>query len=134
MKLRFLHPAVGELAIPIVSAEDDEARGIQVQQILQSIDERKDSAFILAGDTNLAFDDELDVPRLADLFDLGELTDACQTLSCGDDRIDRVLFRSSDKILIRATDWRVDGAFINASGEDLSDHKAVAVRLLWEAR
>lgn len=115
------------------AAEDDAARATQIEELLAHLSKTTgDEAVVVAGDFNLrrtqsaarkkAFDD---------LLRRGGLTDACDATACGDERIDHVLYRSSAALSLRAVSWRVDGRFVDADGEDLSDHKPVGVRLAY---
>ncbi len=51
---------------------------------------------------------------------------------CGDDRIDRVLYRSSESVTLTPLQWWIPLEFTTADGTDLSDHKPVAVRFRWQ--
>lgn len=63
------------------------------------------------------------------------LADACFTLRCRDSaRIDRVLVRSSSRLLIKVVRWRVAGGFLDSKGAPLSDHAPVAVDIDWQRR
>ena len=63
----------------------------------------------------------------------GELMDSCRTLACGEERIDRVLFRSNDSILVTPQIYNVEvDTFTDENGEPLSDHDAVSVLFGWE--
>lgn len=116
---------------------DYEARVAQVDQLLQEIASRSsDRAVIIAGDTNLNFDKPgIDNKGLLDtLLAGGGLTDACRALSCAEPgRIDRIFYRSSERLEIEALSWAVDESFVDAEGNSLSDHNAVAVRLSWKS-
>lgn len=114
------------------SADDRRAREAQVDQLLRSLDRRSSRrAVIVAGDTNLWRGDE---PVLQRLVREGELSCACRSLGCGqDDRIDRVLFRSSPDVHLTARRWRVPAGFVDDAGRPLSDHSPVEVELRWSA-
>jgi endonuclease/exonuclease/phosphatase family metal-dependent hydrolase len=108
--------------------EDQAARSAQVDQLLESLT-RDVNPVIVAGDTNLKETDEEILQRL---LDQAGLTDTCRVLSCGEeDRIDRIMFRSSSWIELVPSNWRVDRSFVREDGEDLSDHEAVAVDFTW---
>lgn len=115
------------------SQEDIEARQAQVQQILAMIDARSvDRAIIVAGDTNMDEEDEAD---FVTLLEGGRLTDACRELACGEEfRIDRIMYRSSDRVELTPTSWLVDLSFVDEDGGPLSDHEAVVVELDWARR
>lgn len=115
--------------------EDSRIRAQDVQELLNEIAIRSAGrAVIVAGDTNLHRDDPEDVPPLDALLDGAGLSDACDTLQCGDDRIDRVMYRSSDSVTLIPLEWWIPPEFVTADGTDLSDHKPVAVRFRWERR
>ncbi len=113
--------------------EDYRIRSQDVQELLDEIAVRSQGmAVIVAGDTNLHRDDPQDVPPLDGLLAGADLADACDTLACGDDRIDRVLYRSSESVTLIPLEWWIPPEFITADGTDLSDHKPVAVRFRWQ--
>ncbi len=88
-------------------------------------------ALIVAGDFNLRGFDPADEPILQTLMAATGLGDSCRTLGCGDDRIDRVLYRSGTGVTIVPALWRLAPEFKDAAGAELSDHKPVHVRLDW---
>jgi hypothetical protein len=53
-------------------------------------------------------------------------------LACGDERIDRFLFRSGQSLRLQPTRWELDETFVDGAGQDLSDHLALAVDFAWE--
>ncbi len=116
--------------------EDYDARLAQVEQVLAVIADRSAGrAVIVAGDTNLKLTRTVDdAGLLAHFVSEAGLTDACRAVECGEERIDRILYRSSDDLNIQATAWKVDHSFVNDAGDDLSDHEAVAVTLIWRER
>lgn len=90
---------------------------------------------LLGGDTNLHGDDPVDRALLERFMAETGLEDACEALSCGDtDRIDRFFFRSNDAVEIEPLTWQVAAEFVDADGNDLSDHLAVHVRFAWHTR
>lgn len=91
-------------------------------------------AVIVAGDTNLKGGDAADERTLARFLRQTGLRDACRSLGCGDERIDRVLFRGSSRLSLRPTTWELDGRFVDPAGRALSDHAAVAVTMAWRTR
>jgi hypothetical protein len=115
---------------------DYDARVAQVDQLLKEIASRSAGrAVIVAGDTNLKFNKPgIDNEGLLDkLLKSGGLTDACRALSCAEDgRIDRIFYRSSSQLELEALSWAVDSGFVDKDGKDLSDHKAVGVRISWK--
>jgi hypothetical protein len=115
-------------------AGDRRGRAIGFAQLAAFVRDHSDGhAVIIAGDTNLkpaVWDDQRTFGRF--LRRTG-LTDACRRLRCGDERIDRVLFRGSPTLALEATEWRIDERFVDPAGEPLSDHAPVAVTLAWRA-
>lgn len=87
---------------------------------------------LVAGDTNMNGDDEDELETLLSAAGLG---DACRSLGCDEPgRIDGVMFHSSDALELDATRWGIDERFVDAGGEPLSDHEALAVSFEWSAR
>ena len=115
------------------AAADRQARAAQVEQLLAFIEERSAARpVIVAGDTNLWDADEVILSRL---LDGAGLRDACRELGCARRRsIDRVLFRSSNDLELRARRYRVARELVDDGGRPLSDHLAVAVDLAWRVR
>lgn len=112
------------------SPEDVVARNLGIDQLIAFIAERfADSALIVAGDTNLTGGDVDDEPTLQRLLDQTGLQDACRSLDCGDEHIDRVFFKSGADLEVAAETWQVADEFVDADGNDLSDHKAIHVDL-----
>jgi len=73
-------------------------------------------------------------PILQTLLSGASLEDACRVLACGDEnRIDRVMYRSSVTVQLTATSWQLDPNFVNGNGEPLSDHEPVGVTMHWQA-
>ncbi len=112
--------------------EDDESRVLGYQRLAEVIAERSAGhALIVGGDTNLHQDDPDDEPVLQEFLSQTGLTDACRSLSCGDDRIDRFLFRPGDDIGLTALAWRVADEMVTKEGGPLSDHLAVHTQFEW---
>ena len=112
--------------------EDDAARAAQVEQLLEWMDVRSAGRpVLLMGDTNLHAHDVEDVPVLQRLLADAGLTDVCRALACGDERIDRILIRSSDELELEPLQWWLPHEFVDEDGEPLSDHAPVAARLGW---
>ena len=112
--------------------EDIVAREAGYEQLIDYV--RQHSAgnvVILGGDTNLHGDDPTDRPLLDQFMAEADLADACETLSCGNDQIDRFFFRGNDVIHIEPVSWQIATEFVDANGDDLSDHLAVNVRFAW---
>lgn len=116
------------------SPEDDAARERGYDQLIAHVLARRAASprtVLIAGDTNLhRRDPEDDVLLTRVLSELG-LQDACETLACGDDHIDRFLFRSEAEVELEPTAWRVAREFVTEDGEDLSDHPAIHVDFRW---
>lgn len=113
--------------------EDDEARVVQVQQLLEALEgPSAGRAVLLMGDTNLGAGDPEDEVFLAQLQDGAGLEDACDLLGCPEPgRIDRFLLRSGAGLELTPLEWRVDTDFVDEQGVPLSDHDAIAVVLGW---
>jgi len=111
------------------SEADQLAREAQVNQLLDAIAQRSPGrAMLVAGDTNLRSQRDL----LGRLLSAAGLADACTTLHCPDPRrIDRVFYRSSPALSLVPRKWSIDRRFVDAKGQPLSDHLAVAVELDW---
>ncbi len=116
------------------SPGDRAARAVQMDQLIAAI--RKKSAgkaVIVAGDWNLSGTREKDLALLDKLLTGEQLTDSCRSLSCGEERIDRILFRGNDSIKLKAVVYKVElDRFTNKKGKPLSDHDAVSVVFEWE--
>jgi hypothetical protein len=112
------------------SEGDHEAREAQTEQLLAMIASRSAGrAVIVAGDTNMGESSEY---ILQTLLTGASLVDACRELSCGEEqRIDRVMYRSSASVELAATAWQLDPRFVDGDGEPLSDHEAVGVSMSW---
>ncbi|HEY1099496.1 MAG TPA: hypothetical protein VGF99_11235 [Myxococcota bacterium] len=126
------------LALPVLnlhaeaggSAEDIAARTAGFEQLIAFINDRfADRALVVAGDTNLDHDDVEDEALLQRFLDETGLIDACRSLACGDEHIDRVFTKSGGDLDVRAASWDVADEFVDADGNDLSDHKAIHVDL-----
>lgn len=113
---------------------DANVRSTQVDQLLDVlIAQSPGGALIVAGDTNMKpARSPVDEASFARLLETAGLTDACRALDCGDERIDRFLFRSGQSFQFQPTRWAIDGTFVDGAGLDLSDHQALAVDFAWE--
>lgn len=113
------------------SSGDVAARRQQSEQLLGFLLKRSAGhAVIVAGDTNM--NRERDQEILVSFMKRAGLVDACRTLSCDDlSRIDRVMYRHSATLDLRAAKLAVDTRFVTRDGKDLSDHKAVGVVMEW---
>lgn len=112
------------------SQDDYDARVAQIAQLAAEIQTRSGAdAIIVAGDTNLKADDE---QALLDMLAGSNLLDACRVLTCGRETLhDRIMFRSSPVLELVPMNWRADPAFVDANGDDLSDHEAIGVDFGW---
>jgi endonuclease/exonuclease/phosphatase family metal-dependent hydrolase len=110
---------------------DRAAREQQVEQLLATLEARSTGQpVIVAGDTNM---DDQDDALLARLLERAQLRDACRTLNCRAPKmIDRVMFRGSDRVQLRAVRLEIDPRFVGDDGRDLSDHKAVGTVFRWD--
>ncbi len=112
--------------------EDIDARRVGFAQLAAWLDEHAgDRAVIVGGDTNLRRVRPDDAEILDAFLDATGLSDACEVLSCGADHIDRFLFRSGADLTLSPTRWAVADEFVDARGEDLSDHPAIHVDWTW---
>lgn len=118
--------------------EDQQARAAQTEQLLIEIAAHSSGhATIVAGDTNLKKDRPdrpLDKVSLERLLGQAELQVACRTVNCDDERIDRIMYRSSATLTLTSTDWSLPSEFVDSHGEDLSDHEPVLVPFSWTYR
>lgn len=115
------------------SAGDIAARAAQLKQLFETIAAWSGNAAVLvAGDFNLTKAELADLRARAASAGLLE---ACDTLRCGQtSRLDRVLFRGSAVLDLRARYWRLDTSLRDSSGQPLSDHLAVVVGFEWATR
>ena len=115
--------------------EDMSVRRLQAEQLAADILIRVGThAVIVAGDTNLKSSRTNDRATLDWLLSTLSLSDVCRALGCGDERIDRVMFRSGAKVILEPLAWETPGGFVDDDGVDLSDHEPVAVRFRWEPK
>jgi hypothetical protein len=113
------------------ASQDVTARAAQVEQLLARIaSQSAGRAIIVGGDTNMGGNEA----ALAELLTTAKLSDSCRTLSCGDERIDRIMFRSSTTLELKPSKYRIATEFVDGSGQPLSDHEAVAVDFEWQSR
>lgn len=115
---------------------DQAARSAQMDQLIEAMEARSaGKAVIVAGDFNLSGKRETDLAVLDRLIVDQELIDSCRALSCGKERIDRVLFRGSDSLELEPVEYQVESErFVTSTGWPLSDHNAVSVMFVWKAR
>jgi len=86
---------------------------------------------IVAGDTNLRMSLSSDVETLDRFLDASRMKDACRRFGCGEERVDRVFFRSSSELEIDVLGVWSDRRFVDVDGAPLSDHAAVGVEIGW---
>ena len=126
-----LHMEAGE------TPEDEDARDGDIAQLVAYIAEHSQGkAVIVGGDFNLHTDREPAISQLKRLLEQAQLSDACSELSCEHPgSIDKILYRSGERVALEATRWAYqDEVFVSDSGEPLSDHLPVAVRLEWSEK
>jgi endonuclease/exonuclease/phosphatase family metal-dependent hydrolase len=111
---------------------DVAARATQLRQLFETVTAWSgDRAVLIAGDFNLT---GAELPALRSLAGAAKVSDACDALRCGQSwRLDRVLFRSSAALALRARTWGLDKSFRDGAGKPLSDHLAVVVDFEWRA-
>ena len=116
-------------------AGDLEARTEEVDQLLAALRARSaGKAVIVAGDWNLSSNRPRDLENLDRMLAAENLGDACLTLHCGVERVDRILFRESDSLKLRVVDYQVETErFADEAGRQLSDHHAVSAVFEWES-
>lgn len=121
--------------------EDQALQGRDVEQLVAFVNEHSEGrAVILGGDTNLHTDSDhpdgsggADTELWARLLSETGLIDACATTNCNDtSRIDKVASRSSDVVDLEATALESPtDRFVDAKGDDLSDHPPVVATFSW---
>jgi endonuclease/exonuclease/phosphatase family metal-dependent hydrolase len=116
------------------AAGDIAAREAQATQLADDIAVRAaGGALLVAGDTNLHEDRPQDMVILDDFLEATGLEDACRFLDCGDERYDRIMFRSSAELAIAPVSWDTPDEFVDSESDPLSDHLPVAVDFEWSA-
>ncbi len=112
---------------------DIDARRVQTEQLVEEIKTRsRGKAVIVAGDTNLQLDRPDDMVSLDFLLLETGLQDACRFLECGNEIIDRIMFRGSYSVSLTPLTWDLPRDFLDPEGHDLSDHIPVSVSFRWE--
>ena len=112
---------------------DVEARAHNFAQLAGYIRSHSDGQpVIVAGDTNLRTSMAGDEETLERFLAQTGLTDACRRFGCGEERIDRVFFGSSQQVQLEVLGWWTDRRFVDAEGGPLSDHPAVGVEVGWQ--
>lgn len=115
--------------------EDVAARVAGYARLAEQIELRSPgAAVIVGGDTNLHDDDPEDAPVLDGFIERLGLADACRSLACGNEQIDRFFFRGSADLDLEAASWSVAEEMVTEDGQPLSDHLAIHVRFEWAAR
>lgn len=112
---------------------DIAARNKGMTQILMHVATHgPDTAVIIAGDFNLRYNDPTDIPILYRLGNEAGLSRACAQVACdGDTQLDHVFYRSGSGGELFVTGWQHADEFVDSSGKDLSNHKALAVNFVW---
>jgi hypothetical protein len=114
------------------TSNDLRARRSNFEQLRDYIRQRSSgNAVLVAGDTNLRGSAREDQKTLAQFLDEASLSDACARFGCGEERIDRVFFRSSEALDLDILGWWTDVRFVDGKGAPLSDHPAVGVEVRW---
>ena len=115
--------------------EDVAARRAGFEQLSAFVTTRSaNHAVVIAGDTNLHGMDPDDEPMLQAFMNSTDTRDVCRTLGCPVESIDRILFRSTERIILTPTRWSQPPEFMDDEGVDLSDHRPVAVQWAWTAQ
>lgn len=114
------------------AAGDVSARAAQLRQLFETVAAWSgERAVLIAGDFNLTL---AELPALRRLAGAANVSEACDALSCGQSwRLDRVLFRGSSAVALRARSWSLDQSLRDAAGKPLSDHLAVVVGFDWRS-
>ncbi len=117
------------------SKGDQETRSKQMDQLIAYMNEHsKGMPLIVAGDFNLYGKRPRDLEVLKRLLESQGLKDACRQMKCGEERIDRVLFRGNQSVEFHVTDYKVEvQRFQTPKGKQLSDHEAVSAVIEWKA-
>lgn len=109
---------------------DRAARAAQLSQLAAELRVLGDSAALLvAGDFNLRPGDPHDRALYEDFLKRTGLQDVAFTLGVAEDELDRVAVRSGRRLALAPLDWTRAEEFCTSTGEALSDHPAIAVRL-----
>jgi len=114
------------------SNEDIAARKAQAEQLADYIENASDGvAVLVGGDTNLKATRPEDLVTLEEFLSKTGLADSCRAISCGDERIDRIMFRSSPGLELEPLEWSIPDEFVDENGNQLSDHLPVRVIFSW---
>lgn len=111
---------------------DIDARRDQFDQLADFIEAfSAGRPLLVAGDTNIKAAEPQDDAILVAFMNRLGLRDAARTLG-GVESLDRVLLRSTADVELTPLAWRFADEFVDAAGQDLSDHEAVHVTLEWK--
>lgn len=111
--------------------EDDAARGAQVEQVIAWLAAHPDDAVLFVGDLNLRPSDPPDAAWLERYAEAG-LRDACDEVGCPEpDHIDHLLVRDGASLRLDVIAWSSEAQFVEADGDPLSDHPALAIEVGW---
>jgi endonuclease/exonuclease/phosphatase family metal-dependent hydrolase len=114
---------------------DVEVRRENFEQLAEYMRTRSRSrAVVVAGDTNLKLSISRDNETLERFLEVMGMSDSCRRFGGGEERLDRVLVRSSPELELDVLGWWTDRRFVDVEGAPLSDHLAVGVELGWHKR
>jgi hypothetical protein len=114
-------------------SKDKAARTKQFDQLTQFIWLNSlGQPIIVVGDTNLKAADSDDEKVLQDFLTATGLQVSARVLGQLPDSIDRLMYRGAGKVTITPINRRIATEFVDANGNDLSDHKAIHVDFRWE--
>lgn len=113
---------------------DQQAREAEMEQLIAAIESiSRGHAVIVGGDWNLSVKDPPELALINRLLAREGLTESCRAMNCPRERIDRILYRGSDTLKLKAVEHHVEEEkFQNAKGHPLSDHDPVSAVLEWE--
>jgi len=116
------------------SPEDNEARSVGTDQLIEKLLSFSDGeAVIVAGDFNMNYNKPAENINLQRLISSAQLLDVCNELDIQEDRIDKILYRSGDRVTLIPASYAVEiELFEDENGEQLSDHEAVSALFEWE--
>lgn len=116
--------------------EDHALRDAGVTQLVEQMNGYSAGrAIIIGGDFNLNTSNEPQATQYARLLAEAGLQDVCAAVSCpSPGRIDKFAFRSGGDVTVTPLSWHFEtDVFVDALGDPLSDHDALAVRFAWTA-
>ena len=116
--------------------EDEAARTDHASQLVTHIQANAtDEAIVFIGDTNLHPDDPIDVPLIEALTEPTGLKDSCAAVDCPEvNHIDRLLYRSSNRLTLEILQWNNEAEFTDTNGMPLSDHPALSIQVNWDTQ